>query len=142
MTELIAWAVFLILSTIAALHYLWASGSTWPVATQEQFVRSFIGVQSAKTMPGKRLTVLVATLILAAAASAPWGAALITLPLPSWSKPILLWALFAVFLLRGLSTYGLPNLPRAEPFKTLDRRYFAPLCLVLAAGFLNIALNL
>lgn len=138
----IAYSLFGVLAIIAALHFLWASGSTWPFGTQEQFVRSAIGMDSPTAMPGTVLTVAVATLILLAGTLALWGAALINLPLPEWSKPLFLWTLFTVFLLRGLSAYALPNLTRTESFKKLDRQYYAPLCLVLAGGYLSIALDL
>ena len=142
MTEPIAYSVFGVLALVAAVHYFWATGSTWPVATRDEFVRTFVGLDESKSMPGKVLTMLVATLILLAGALALWGTGLINLPLPDWSKPHLLWAMFAVFLARGLLTYVLPKLPRAEPFKTLDRRYYAPLCLALPAGYLCLALNI
>lgn len=144
--EIVAWLVFVVLFLVAALHFLWATGSTWPVKTPSDFAPTFIGVDADKGVPGKGLTVVVATLILAAAILPLWSTDIIALPLPlplpHWCKPSSTWVLFSVFLLRGISTYGLPNLPRAEPFRTLDRLYFAPLCLILAACYLSIALSL
>lgn len=142
MIDLIAWLLFVVLLGVSALHFLWASGSTWPVKDPQQFGRTVAGVDSDKATPGMALTALVAILILAAAVLPLWAINTLSLPLPEWCRPASLWVLFAVFFLRGISTYALPNLPRAEPFKTLDRRYFAPLCLVLAAGYLSIALSL
>lgn len=55
MIETIAYGVFAVLILVAAVHYLWATGSTWPVATQEEFVRSIVGSNESKAMPGKAL---------------------------------------------------------------------------------------
>ena len=45
-----------------------------------------------------------------------------------------------VFLARGVAGYvpAWRRLQSAEPFTTLDRRYYAPLCLALGTGFLII----
>lgn len=141
MINTIAWLLFAVLSAIAALHLLWASGSTWPVANREQFARTLIGIDTDYETLSAGLCTAVALLIFAAALLPLWNIGSISLPLPNWCKQSAPWVLLAVFALRGLSTYILPNLPRCEPFRTLDRRYFAPLCLLLAAGYLLIALN-
>ncbi len=142
MIDIIAWLLFIVLSLVAALHFLWASGSTWPVKDPKDFARTVAGVDSDKGIPGVGLTALVALLILAAAVLPLWTTHFIALPLPEWCRPTSMWVLFSVFFLRGASTWALPNLPRAEPFRTLDRLYFAPLCLLLAAGYLGIAVSL
>ena len=52
-----------------------------------------------------------------------------------------LWALVVVFAGRGFATYLPTPLAQAvEPFRTLDRRFYAPLCLSLGIGYLLIAL--
>lgn len=135
MNPLIAWLLFFILALVAALHFLWASGSTWPVANRDEFVRSFIGSDSPNAMPGALLTSVVACLILVASVVPLWRANIVSLPLPEWALTIGMWALFGIFLLRGLSTYALPMLSRTEPFRRLDRHYYAPLCLIIAVGF-------
>ncbi len=142
MIDLIPWILLTALSLIAALHLLWATGSTWPLDDPAQFARTFVGIESDRATPGAAITTAVALLIFAAGVLPVWVAGHISLPLPSWCGPVSMWVLVAVFGLRGLSTYALPNLPRAEPFKSLDRRYFAPLCLLLGAGFLSLALSL
>lgn len=142
MIALIAWLLFVVLVGVSALHFLWASGSTWPVKDPQQFARTLAGIDSDRATPGMALTALVAMLILAAAVLPLWTISTISLPLPEWCRATSMWVLFAVFFLRGISTYALPNLPRAQPFKSLDRRYFAPLCLVLAAGYLSLVLSL
>jgi len=51
------------------------------------------------------------------------------------------WVLVAVFLGRGIATYVPSPLAAAvEPFRTLDRRVYAPLCVALGGGFLLLAL--
>jgi len=46
--------------------------------------------------------------------------------------------LMLVFGLRGLAPYLTPafNYARATPFYALNRKYYAPLCLLIAAGFI------
>lgn len=140
MTEIIAWALFVCLSAIAALHLLWATGSTWPLRDEREFARTLIGVDAERGLPGPALTALVAALIAAAGLCALWVAQLLAPPLPGAWRDASPRVLTAVFLLRGLSTYALPKLPRTEPFRRLDRAYFAPLCLLLGGGFLWLAL--
>ena len=142
MINFIAWFLFVVLSLVASLHFFWATGRTWPVKDPKEFARTIAGIDSDKGMPGMGLTALVASLIFAAAVLPLWTTNVISLPLPEWCRLTSMWVLFSIFFLRGISTYALPNLPRAEPFKTLDRLYFAPLCLLLAAGYLCIAISL
>ncbi len=137
-----AWLLFITLSAITALHLLWASGSTWPVADRDQFAPTFVGLKAGTRPPNALMCLIVAGLIFAAGLLPLWLVGSVDLPLPAWCKQAAPWVLFAVFALRGLSAYALPNLPRAEPFRTLDRHYFSPLCLILAAGHLAIALSL
>lgn len=92
-----------------------------------------VGVPEGRPMPPPWLTLAVAAAILALGVAALWGAGGV-----SGFRAYPMLAIAAVFALRGVATY-LPFGPlqaSVQPFRRLDRRYFAPLCLLLAAGYL------
>ena len=59
---------------------------------------------------------------------------------PRWLTLLAGAGIAPVFLARGVAGYtpAWRRLQSAEPFATLDRRYYAPLCLALGTGFLII----
>jgi len=126
---------------IAMLHAYWAFGGLWPAEDPAGLSRTVVGAESEK-MPGRALTLGVAALILMAAA----------LPLlsvtgtpgfaPGWFLDLALLGAAAVFVVRGAVTYTRwgAALQAIEPFATLNRRYFSPLCLALGAGFIWVLL--
>ena len=62
---------------------------------------------------------------------------------PRWLTLLAGAGIAAVFLGRGMAGYipAWRRLQSAEPFATLDRRYYSPLCLALGAGFLIILIR-
>ena len=133
----IAYAIFFILSVVAIVHLYWARGGAWPAPERRLLARTVVGVDTEK-MPGAALTIIVAGLIFAAGCLPLVWIGALSFPVGETLARILMWALFAVFALRGLSTYTfysrLYNV--VEPFARLNRVYFSPLCLLLAAGYL------
>jgi uncharacterized protein DUF3995 len=113
---------------LAGLHLVWATGSTWPAADA-----GAISGRPATASPGPLACVAVAGLLSAAAALVtghPRG------------RPALARAgsagVTATFTLRG--AFGLAGRTdllspgsTSPRFRELDRRYYAPLCLTLAA---------
>ncbi len=139
----VALAIFLLLGTVAALHVGWAFGMVWPAKDPQSLASMVIGQPDLQQVPGRPLTLGVALAIFAAALCAPWAAGLISLPLPDWMATLSPYVLALIFTARGIATY-IPNGPLSntvEPFHSLDWTYFAPLCLLLAAGYASIALN-
>ena len=62
---------------------------------------------------------------------------------PSWLTLLAGTGIATVFIARGIAGY-LPAWRRmhsAEPFATLDHRFYAPLCFALGAGFIIILLR-
>lgn len=119
----------------AALHLLWAIGAWVPIRDEVALARATVGAPGITQMPGPIPCALV-FIALSFAAALPH---LTTFPL----RPLLLPAIAAVFLLRGVATY-LPawrQLVPEEPFATLDQRYYGPLCLLLGASFLLFTLS-
>lgn len=127
---LLSLALSAVLIGIAALHLMWALGWWFPIRQERALARAVVGARGIERMPGAvSCSVVVVALIFAAAW--PW--------MPGHRLTALgLAGLAAVFLLRGGAAY-LPSWRRLvpeEPFATLDRRLYGPLCLVLGAGFL------
>ena len=130
---------FFPLFMVAFAHYLWAFGNTWPIRDEDLLVRTVVGRAGVTRMPNRLLTFLVATGLLLASIVAfavadpvSGGIALTGIAL----------ALAVLFLVRGVLGYtpGWRARYSVEPFATLDRRNYSPLCLWIGAGFLILAL--
>lgn len=125
------------LLVIAVIHALWGAKVWWPIADETTLARTVVGQTGIEKMPPSLSCFLVAG-ALAVGALAPW-AALDFFPLPETVGVFgryLVAAFAAVFLLRGLAGYsGLFSRHFSEePFRSLDRRFYSPLCLVFGAG--------
>ncbi len=134
----VAASVFSLLQAVALLHLAWAIGLSWPARSREKLSATVIGLPEGSPMPPAWLTILVALGISLAGWLALWGGGWFSL---GEFEPLRKWGVGAgavVFALRGGMTY-MPFGPlqaSAEPFRTLDSRFFAPLCLILAIGYL------
>lgn len=137
MTAVIAFALALLLSAIAGLHAYWGRGGLWPALSEDELVATVIGNARARRMPSPGLSLLVA---LAIALTAIWPLLLVQMPGVAAMRPFIFLcglAIMAVFLLRGVAGF-LPawrRLHPREPFASYDRRYYSPLCLLIAAGY-------
>ncbi len=129
-----------ILLLIAVLHVYWAFGGLWPAKTRVELADTVIGHQE---VPGFLPTIAVAMLMFGLAGFGPlliWGGSEI---LASAAVKWLTWAISVVFFLRAAATYVLRWFTEAsEPFRSLDKWIYAPLCIVLGAGFAYLAMNL
>ncbi|MCP4561924.1 MAG: DUF3995 domain-containing protein [Bosea sp.] len=143
MTAVIASALALLLAAVAALHAYWGRGGLWPAASEEELIATVIGNARARRMPSPGLCLLVA---LAIALTAIWPLLLMQISGMAALRPLILlggFAIMAVFLLRGIAGY-LPvwrRLHPREPFASNDRRYYSPLCLLVAAGYAVLLLS-
>ena len=121
-----------LIGAIAALHFSWAFGATWPAPAGQPLA---IYVTPGTRWPGRRLTLAVAAAIFLAALIVLSSRA--RLPAP-WDM-IAAGAYFAVtlvFLVRGVAGY-FPALWRSSeglPFHRLNRAFYSPLCLAIGAG--------
>jgi hypothetical protein len=128
-------ALSLILLTIAALHILWAIGFWWPIRDEARLTAAVVGAPGMTRMPGAVPCALVAVALITAAWW-PWFA-------PAAVRSLGLWAMVTVFALRGIAPW-LPvwrRLVPQEPFATLDRRAYGPLCLLIAALMVAVAVK-
>ena len=142
--ELISYAIFSILLAVSIVHIGWAFGMVWPAKTRADLVATVAGAPKGSPMPPAWLTLVVAIAIFGLGLMALWGAGVVSFVALDGYKGLVLLSIVAIFGLRGALTY-MPFGPlqaSVEPFRTLDLRYFAPLCLLLAAGYLTIFLGL
>jgi TRAP-type C4-dicarboxylate transport system permease large subunit len=85
----------------------------------------------------------VAAMLAGVSAWPLFAAGLLSAAWPSWLTRLTGAVIAAVFVVRGIAGY-VPAWRRrhsAEPFATLDRRIYAPLCLALGAGSITILLR-
>lgn len=134
MSMLVASVIFVALLAVAIAHFVWSIGGTWPIRDEALLAKTVVGLPGITRMPPKFMSLAVAAASLAAgvvalsladdAAGGVWltaGGALLGL----------------VFLGRGIIGYTAgwrAHFPE-EPFATLDRKNYSPLCLAIGAGF-------
>ena len=118
-----------VLLALAGLHILWAIGFWFPIRDEAALVKAVIGGRSVDRMPGPIPCALVAVALIWAAWSPWWGESLLR------QASVGLFAL--VFLVRGALAYTSfwRRLTPQEPFTTLDRTRYGPLCLAIGLGF-------
>jgi hypothetical protein len=134
MSMLVAALIFIPLLAVAIAHFIWSIGGTWPLKSRELLIKTVYGRPGTKSMPPKLITFVVAVLILTAGVIA-----LSLADETGGGLPLTLagTALAALFLARGVVGYT----PRwrkiftEEPFATLDRKNYSPLCLLIGVGF-------
>jgi hypothetical protein len=142
MTAIIAWCIFIVLTTIAAVHVAWGFGVRWPRKTEAELVTTVIG-HKRDTMPPPFHCYLAALAIFIPGAIALLLAGLVQTALPPWLVLLAGAGAALVFAGRGVAGYvpaWRARHPR-QPFASLDRQYYSPLCLMLAAGLVVLLAN-
>ena len=146
MARRVGWIVFIVLGMIALLHVYWGVGGLWPADDLRGLIDTVMGDPRMEVMPPLWATMIVAALIAAAGYIALERAAISTL-LPKRMVKLGAWVLFVIFTLRGLSSYVFAagvygnGIALSEPFATYDVWLYGPLCLLIGAGFLYLALS-
>lgn len=134
MSMFVAALIFVVLLAVAIANLMWAIGSPWPIRDKVLLARTVIGRPGVTHVP--RLGALLACIaaivagVAALALADPVGGGL--------SLTLFGVLLAALFLGRGAIGYtaGWRNRFSEEPFATLDRKNYSPLCLALGVGFL------
>jgi len=137
----IAFVVFAVLTAIAALHVAWGFGVRWPARDERSLVAMVVGATGRTRQPSRSACFQ--------AAAGIFVAGVVALALAqSTDKPVVDAAVTAVgsvisllFAARGVAAY-VPEWRRRfsqEPFATLDRYGYGPLCFLLAAAFALLA---
>ena len=133
MSMLVAALVFVVLLAATLAHLLWAFGSRWPIRDPELLARTVIGRPGVTRVP-RLMALLVAIGTLAAGILA---LALADHTAGGWTLSLAGAAVGALFLTRGALAFTPAWRERhpVEPFATLDRRNYGPLCIGIGAGF-------
>ena len=138
MSMLIAAFMFIALLAVAFAHLLWSMGATWPIRQEKLLAQTVVGTRDVERMPPRLASLGIGILALGAGILAlaladhdSGGATLTLLALPA----------AAIFLARGVAGYTAWFAAKTpEPnFRLNDKRVYSPLCLLLGAGYLALA---
>ncbi len=139
----LAWVMAVVLWGIAALHSYWGAGGVWPGTDALSLARTVVGARGIKRMPSTSACLLVAAVLVGLGHVALELAGVVPILLPEPLLTLVAAGSAIVFLGRGFAAY-LPSWRRLvpdEPFASLDRRLFGPLCLALGFGFVVLVLK-
>jgi hypothetical protein len=133
--SIIAAGLILVLTALAGLHLYWGFGGYWPGADAVSLSERVAG--TSRPVASKLAScAMVAAALLAAAAIVFAGQRAIGDGFPALIIFGGYVVLILVFGLRGLAPYLTPvfDYARETPFFELNRRYYAPLCLLISLG--------
>ena len=134
MSMFVAALIFVVMLAVAIAHLMWAIGSPWPIRDPALLAKTVIGRPGVTRVP-RFASLVIAILVLAAGVLA---LSLADHDAGRWWLTLIGVALAAIFLGRGALGYteGWRARFSEEPFATLDRKNYSPLCLALGVGFL------
>jgi len=121
----------------AAVHLLWALGSTWPCKDETSLARTVVGSRGITKMPPRWASFLVSVCLFGAGLSALALRGIGPIQIPQMIQLLGGMALMAVFGLRGvLGVFPtFEKMAPEQPFLRLNRRFYSPLCVLIAIGF-------
>ncbi len=126
----IAIVVTMLLVMIGLLHVVWGFGSFWPANDAEQFMSTFVG--DPGPVPPQLLSLLFGLIFMAMGVMFSLWAWEKELPGPRKLWQILMIAIVSIFALRGLAGYLPVFAGSLDPFMTLNRQLYSPLCIIIA----------
>ncbi|HQZ13458.1 MAG TPA: DUF3995 domain-containing protein [Devosia sp.] len=134
MSMIIAAIMFVPLLAIAIATFIWSLGGSWPLRDRAMLPDVVLGIPGTRQIP--RLGAFLTSIAVLAA-----GVAALALADHTGGGPwltLLGIVLGGAFLTRGAFGYSAwwQTLFSAEPFATLDRKNYSPMCLMIGAGYL------
>ncbi|MGP7959686.1 DUF3995 domain-containing protein [Sanguibacter sp. A247] len=129
-------ATALTLGAVGALHVVWATGSTFPLADREDFSATFLGVDGLGS-PGPAACLAVAGLVTAMACAAVVASqAAPGSPVGRLARLATRTAsgVLAARAVAGVAVSGLGLRETTARFRRLDLAAYSPLCAALAVG--------
>jgi hypothetical protein len=144
--KVVSGCLILVPVALAAPHPHWAFGGRWRRHDERSLVAFVIGRTRSMRMPGFVACMPVATALLCAAVLAALLGHVIAFDLGAQGTRltrIAFWIVFGVFALRGAAGFIPPVFAYAQstPFASLNRVFYSPLCLLVAAGFAAIGIR-
>lgn len=142
MTTALAILLSAIVLSIAVLHAYWGLGGYWPAADAQRLAKMSVGTPNIAAMPNAGACFAVASVLAGVAAWPLFAAGLVPEAWPRWLTLLAGAGMAAVFVGRGLAGYVSAWRRRfsEEPFASLDRLAYSPLCLLLGAGYIALLL--
>ena len=134
MTILVS-SLIAIIGAVAAIHIMWGIGFWFPIRDEERLVRAVVGAKDATRMPGPIPCGMVSASLIVVMFALPAPHALV--------RDIVLGLATLLLALRGVLAW-VPMWRRMtpqEPFASLDRYAYGPLCLAISIGILIVLLN-
>lgn len=138
MSTAVAALMFVLLLAVAIAHLLWALGGSWPIRDPAVLPRVVVGREGVERVPRLAsfgvflLTFASGIVALALTDPAAGGAGLSALG-------VVCALVFAARGVLGYTSWWQRQRP-LEPFRSLDRRNYSPLCLALTLGYLVLVL--
>jgi hypothetical protein len=131
-------ALFGVLVALAAVHAYWGLGGRWPGHDDASLVERVAGRTKGMRAPSPAACSAVAAALLAAAALVWLHSGRWTTGWAAAAAAVGFWDAALAFLLRGLAGFVPAAFRCAEgtPFHRLNRMFYSPLCLAIAAAFL------
>jgi hypothetical protein len=145
LADIVGICLAVLLAVVGLLYLAWSAGVTFPFANEQSLARSLIGRRGITRVPSRAAFAYIGLLCLAAAAAAfLMGGYSEAVP---QSKPFLApFGLLLALVFFGRGVVGvLPAFERAapeEPYLSLNRRLYSPLCVLAGLGFLFLTLAL
>lgn len=141
---IIAYPLMSLLILIGLIHAYWGLGGRWPGTDDTSFVEHVVG-RTKDMQPPTPLACfgVSAALVLAACLVAIKAGGISNASVPPIAIDVAFWGAASVFALRGVAGY-IPvamAYARDTPFHRLNRLYYSPLCLIIAAGFAQIGFS-
>ncbi|WP_341366942.1 DUF3995 domain-containing protein [Yoonia sp. BS5-3] len=120
---------------LAVIHALWGLEIWVPIRDEARLARTVVGARGVTRMPGAIPCFLV-------------GLGLLIIAIALWFPQVLLgklilWGAAAVLMGRGGIAYTRfwRKMTPEQPFATYDKKYYAPLCLLLGGGIVFVLLR-
>jgi hypothetical protein len=133
---IVGFALFVTFALIGLLHAYWLTGGLWPGEDLPTFNAHVVGT-TVNRAPDQRLTFVVVSLFFSACGLVLSRHGVIVADRPQMFIMMGYGVMAFVFAARGVATYTPAfNYAKGTPFYRLNRRYFGPLCLAIAAALL------
>lgn len=134
---LVTLALGLLLWLLAALHVYWGRGGLWPAEDEFSLARQVVGARDIQAMPSPAASFIVGGLLFFAGLWPLMTVGILPALFPAELMLLAGYGLTLIFLARGAAAYSdiFRHYFPEEPFATLDRRLYGPLCLLIGTGF-------
>jgi len=119
---------------IALLHFLWGIDVYWPATDETSLAQAVVGVQGITQMPNFwACSFVTVALLISTVIVLRLGGVIEIKALPLWLFQLAGFGLALVFLARGIVgfTSFWQSITPEEPFRTLNKLFYSPLCIAL-----------